>query len=88
MQAEAAGLKPGVFMNPILIKPVADKDAQIIFMGRPVKNMSAVEYDSGKKEYLEKISDILEDIKEKFDIIVINIIGPVVFLIVGRKKYS
>ncbi|MHB1348161.1 MAG: nucleotide-binding protein, partial [Candidatus Humimicrobiaceae bacterium] len=44
-QAEAAGLKPEVFMNPILIKPVADTKAQIIFMGKVVKNMTAAEYD-------------------------------------------
>ena len=72
MQAEAAGLKPRVFMNPILIKPVADKEAQIIYMGKPVKNMTAVEYDTGKKVYLKKISDTLEDIKKDFDIIVIE----------------
>jgi adenosylcobyric acid synthase len=72
MQAEAAGLKPKVFMNPILIKPVADKEAQIIFMGKPVKNMTALEYDTGKKEYLKKISETLEDIKKDFDIIVIE----------------
>ncbi len=34
VQAEACGLEPEVFMNPILIKPVADTRAQIIFMGK------------------------------------------------------
>jgi len=72
MQAEASGLKPEVYMNPILIKPVADINAQIIFMGKAVKNMTAVEYDSEKKKYLNKISDILYSIKRKFDIIVIE----------------
>jgi len=72
MQAEAAGIKPRVFMNPILIKPVKDTAAQIIFMGKPVKNMTAVEYDTGKKTYLSRIGTILEDIKKKFDIIVIE----------------
>jgi adenosylcobyric acid synthase len=72
MQAEAAGLKPEVYMNPILIKPVADRNAQIIFMGKVVKNMTAVEYDAKKTKYLNKISDILFEIKRKFDIIVIE----------------
>ncbi len=72
MQAEASGLKPEVYMNPILIKPVADRNAQIIFMGKAVKNMTAVEYDSEKTKYLNKISGILYGIKRKFDIIVIE----------------
>ena len=63
MQAEASGLKPQVYMNPILIKPVADKMAQVIFMGKVVKNMSAVEYDSKKIHYLKEISEIITDIK-------------------------
>ena len=72
VQAEACGLEPEVFMNPILIKPVADTQAQIIFMGKVLKDMSASEYDNNKKFYLDKIKELLDDIRKKFDYVVIE----------------
>ncbi len=72
VQAEACGLEPQVYMNPILIKPVADSRAQIIFMGKVVKNMSAVEYDKKKFFYLSRIKEILDDLKKEFDYVVIE----------------
>jgi adenosylcobyric acid synthase len=72
VQAEACGLEPEVFMNPILIKPVADTQAQIIFMGKVLKNMSASEYDKNKKFYLDKIKELLDDIRKKFDYVIIE----------------
>ncbi len=72
VQAEACGLEPEVFMNPILIKPVADTQAQIIFMGKVLRNMSALEYDKNKKFYLDKIKELLDDIRKKFDYVVIE----------------
>ncbi|MEA2016113.1 MAG: cobyric acid synthase [Actinomycetota bacterium] len=72
VQAEACGLEPEVYMNPVLIKPVADSRAQIIFMGEVVKNMGAIEYNDKKYFYLGKIKGILNDLKKKFDYIVIE----------------
>ncbi len=72
VQAEACGLEPEVFMNPVLIKPVADTRAQIIFMGKVLKNMSASEYDGKKKIFLDKIKELLDDIKSKFDYVIIE----------------
>jgi len=72
VQAEACGLAPEVYMNPILIKPIADTKAQIIFMGKMVKNMDAVEYNQKKVFYLNKIKEVLDDLKKRFDFIVIE----------------
>ena len=72
VQAEACRLEPEVYMNPILIKPVADTCAQIIFMGKVVKNMSAVEYNDKKVYYLDKIREILTDLGKRFDFIIIE----------------
>lgn len=72
VQAEACGLEPEVYMNPILIKPVADSRAQIIFMGEVLKNMSAVEYNKKKVFYLDKIKEIISDLKKRFDFVVIE----------------
>ncbi len=72
VQAGACGLEPEVFMNPVLIKPVADTRAQIIFMGKVLKNMSASEYNGKKKIFLDKIKELLDDIKSKFDYVIIE----------------
>lgn len=72
VQAEAAGLKPDVRMNPILIKPVSDCNAQVIFMGKVVSDMSAKRYDGGKRKYLDKITDIFMQLKEENDIVIIE----------------
>lgn len=44
MQAEAAGIKPQVCMNPILLKPTNDTGSQVIVNGEVLKNMKARDY--------------------------------------------
>jgi adenosylcobyric acid synthase len=42
MQAEAAGITPDVRMNPILLKPTSDRQAQVVLMGEVLSDMDAV----------------------------------------------
>ena len=49
MQAEAAGIKPTVQMNPILLKPTTDMGSQVIVEGISVGTMPAKEYFAYKK---------------------------------------
>lgn len=72
VQAEAAGIKPKVFMNPILLKPNSNNGSQIIFMGKSLGNMKASEYFEFRKELKEKIGNIYANIKKDFDICVIE----------------
>lgn len=44
VQAMAAGLAPHTDMNPVLLKPVSDKNAQIVIHGHAIKNMNAADY--------------------------------------------
>ena len=44
VQAQAAGVEPSADMNPILLKPTSDRKSQVICLGRPIGNMTAVEY--------------------------------------------
>lgn len=43
-QAEAAGIAPDVRMNPILLKPTSDLNAQVVLMGKVATHMDAVSY--------------------------------------------
>jgi adenosylcobyric acid synthase len=44
VQAEACGIEPCSEMNPILLKPTSNQNAQIVLNGKPLGNQSAKEY--------------------------------------------
>ena len=44
MQAEAAGIKPMVCMNPVLLKPVSHTGSQVIVNGEVAGNYNAHQY--------------------------------------------
>ena len=72
-QAEAAGLEPAVEMNPVLLKPTGNSRSQVIVMGRPIGVMSASEYHAGySKKLLGVIGDCLDELQERYDIVVIE----------------
>ena len=72
MQAAACALKPSVDMNPILLKPNSDKGSQVILQGKPVRNMSAVQYNGYKNKAKYKVWESFNTLKRDFDIIVIE----------------
>jgi len=63
MQAEAAGIAPSVFMNPILLKPTNDTGSQVIVNGEVVGNMSAREYFAYKKKTDSRHSCCLPEVR-------------------------
>lgn len=72
MQAEAAGIRPRVCMNPILLKPTSQTGSQVIVNGEVVGNMSAQEYFAYKKQLLPRIREAFEELAPCTDIIVIE----------------
>ncbi|MFY9152366.1 MAG: cobyric acid synthase [Prolixibacteraceae bacterium] len=44
VQAEACGIEPCSEMNPILLKPTSNQNAQVVLNGKPIWNQSAKEY--------------------------------------------
>ena len=44
VQAEACGIEPLNEMNPILLKPTSNQNAQVVLNGKPMGNRSAKEY--------------------------------------------
>lgn len=72
MQAEAAGIKPSVLMNPILLKPTTDTGSQVIVNGEVLENMNARDYFNYKKKLIPDIMKAYHKLEEMYDIIVIE----------------
>ena len=71
-QAEAAGVKPSVLMNPILLKPTTDVGSQVIVNGEVRGNMKAADYFKYKKQLVPDIMRAYETLAAGNDIIVIE----------------
>jgi adenosylcobyric acid synthase len=73
VQAEAAGILATTDMNPILIKPSRENDAQIVVHGKPFQNMNAFDY---RKDFFEMglqlIKDALASLSHTYERIVIE----------------
>jgi len=72
VQAEAAGIRPTVDMNPILLKPTSHVGSQVIVNGEVCGNMKAVEYYRRKPELIPEILEAFERLSNEYDIIVIE----------------
>ncbi|MCI8341717.1 MAG: cobyric acid synthase [Firmicutes bacterium] len=72
VQAEAAGLKPDVRMNPILLKPTTDCGSHVIVNGVFRGNMKASEYFKFKNSLKDDIMKAYNSLAAESDIIVIE----------------
>lgn len=72
MQAAACHLKPSVDMNPVLLKPTSNIGSQVIVCGKPVGNMSALEYDACKNRIRTQVLKSFHRLKKRFNVIVIE----------------
>jgi len=76
VQAMAAGIEPVTAMNPILLKPKADVTSQLIVMGKPVGDFSAVQYFEGQRNILRRKMSVVrkgwKEISSRFDVVVIE----------------
>ena len=72
MQAEAAGIRPSVLMNPILLKPTNDVGSQVIVNGEVLGTMSARDYFKYKKTLVPDVMKAYNALAEDNDIIVIE----------------
>ncbi|MEW6089131.1 MAG: cobyric acid synthase [bacterium] len=72
VQAHAAGIEPSVEMNPILIKPNTDTCAQVIVLGKPLRNMEAVQYIKHKKSLVKTVHKSFDRLINKYEAVVIE----------------
>lgn len=72
VQAEAAGVKPDVRMNPILLKPNSDTGSQIILHGEVYGNYTASLYYDEKEFFEREAVRALEELEKDFDYIIME----------------
>ncbi len=72
VQAQAALLDPDVRMNPVLLKPNSDTGSQIIVKGKPIGNMSAIEYYTYKAKVQEAAHSCYDELADEYDAIILE----------------
>lgn len=72
-QAEAAGVTATVQMNPVLLKPKQDLQAQVVVLGKPLADMSARDY---RQHFLPRavslVEHCIEELRQDYDVLVIE----------------
>ena len=72
LQAQACGLSPHVDMNPILLKPEADRRSQVIVQGKVWRSQDAGDYFDSKPELFDFVRQSYERLAVQYELIVIE----------------
>jgi adenosylcobyric acid synthase len=69
-QAAAARVEAEAAMNPVLLKPSAECETQVIVRGKPFATASARSYQGMKGELLPVVLESLEDLRRRFEVVI------------------
>ncbi|MGH3108356.1 MAG: cobyric acid synthase [Rubrobacter sp.] len=69
-QAAAAMVEPEVAMNPILLKPSAERTTQVVVRGKVRAKASAIGYGGMKKTLMPVVLESLEELRRRFDVVI------------------
>ena len=72
LQAKAAGGRPNVHMNPVLLKPQSDTGAQVIVQGKVHSTSEAVKFQEKKKFLMFKVMQSFDYLSERADLILVE----------------
>ena len=70
VQAAAARVEPEAAMNPVLLKPGSDRTSQVVLLGKPYADVSALTYRDHKAALLEVALDCLADLRSRYDVVI------------------
>ncbi len=76
-QAWVVGRDPSVRMNPLLLKPLGNMTAELIFLGRSQGILPSDKFRQYKAAYKEKVFSIFEDLLSENDWVIIEGAGSV-----------
>jgi len=72
LQARAAGLRPTVHMNPVLLKPQSDIGSQVIVQGQVQGNVRAADFQAIKASLMEKVLESFHILAKDADIMLVE----------------
>ena len=72
LQARAAGVEPGVDMNPVLLKPTTDQGSQVVVQGRVLTTVSARDYQSLKGSLLPRVLESFARLRAAADLVLVE----------------
>ncbi len=72
LQAQACGLRPHVDMNPILLKPEADRRSQVVVQGKVWGSREAGSYFDSQTELAHYVRQSYERLASRYELIVIE----------------
>jgi len=72
VQAQAAKLDPDCRMNPVLLKPNSDTGSQVVVSGKPVGNMSILEYNAYKPKVWKSVCKSYDSLAADYDVVVLE----------------
>jgi adenosylcobyric acid synthase len=70
MQAAAARVPPAAQMNPVLLKPGSDRGSQVVLLGRPVAEVTALSYRELKPLLMQTVLESLAELRQRYDVVV------------------
>lgn len=80
VQAVAGGVAPTADMNPILLKPEADAQSQVVVMGKPWRSLPAGQYYRHKQEMWGIVTAAMDRLRDAYDLVIIEGAGSPVEL--------
>jgi adenosylcobyric acid synthase len=72
LQAQAAGLKPHSDMNPVLLKPSSDTNAQIIIHGKVQSEMNAQDFHHYKSTAMQAVLTSYKRLSNRYDCVLVE----------------
>jgi adenosylcobyric acid synthase len=69
-QAAAAMVEPEAAMNPVLLKPSAERITQVVVRGKAWATASAKSYGELKKSLMPVVLESLADLRRRFDVVI------------------
>jgi adenosylcobyric acid synthase len=70
LQARAAGLDPDVRMNPVLVKPESQTSSQVVLLGRPDHEISAIDWRERAPLLRAAVDDSLAALLAEHDVVI------------------
>ncbi|MBS7807010.1 cobyric acid synthase [Variovorax sp. PCZ-1] len=71
-QALAAGAKPSVLMNPLLLKPEADTHSQVVLLGEVNRELTQMPWRGRSEKVWPAIAKSLDELRATHDVVVIE----------------